>query len=196
MNPFWPDRIGSVAGAACAAHCLVSSVASAIGLGVLASEAVEWGFSTLAVGFAVVAAIHGYWCHRAAWVVAGFGAGVLVLLLGRLGEVLDLHESGVGLAVAGAGLWVASDLRGEVGIDRAPAALVLHPVAVSALGVSRDAAGCVAIDAMGRTSLGGVSAAGDATTRFQSAVAAMASGQLAAAGLCHDLTKEDWDLER
>jgi thioredoxin reductase len=76
-------------------------------------------------------------------------------------------------------------------------ALVLTPTqratkGVGDLGLALDGSGFVAVDALGRTSVAGISAAGDATTRFQSAVAAMASGQLAAAGLCHDLAEEDW----
>ncbi len=76
-------------------------------------------------------------------------------------------------------------------------ALVMHPPQdllgfVKDLDLRLDAQGCVEVDMLGRSSQAGISAAGDMTTRFQSAVAAMASGQRAAAGLCMDLAAEDW----
>jgi len=107
--PVWMNRLGGVASTACAAHCVVMAAApalvSAVGLG-LPHEAFEWGLCALAVCFASVAAVQGYLNHRTWWGPAGFGAGVLVLLAGRLSEALALH-GGVFLAVGGGGLLVA-----------------------------------------------------------------------------------------
>jgi thioredoxin reductase len=67
-----------------------------------------------------------------------------------------------------------------------------QPDLVRALGVALDDDGFIKIDAMKReTSVAGVYASGDATTRMQSAVAAAASGMHAAAALNGDLAL-DW----
>ncbi|MFT5686326.1 MAG: hypothetical protein ACI8RZ_007282 [Myxococcota bacterium] len=112
MNTVWMDRLGSVASAACAAHCFVlaaiPSIISVLGLNALTHEAFEWGFFTLAVGCALVAAVLGYRIHRTRWLLTGFGVGVLVLLAGRLGEALALYEGGAFLAVLGGGLLATS----------------------------------------------------------------------------------------
>ena len=67
-----------------------------------------------------------------------------------------------------------------------------HQVAVvTALGVELDDHGYVRVNAMtGETSVSGVYAGGDLTTRGQSAIFAAAAGVLAAAGLNHELTTE------
>jgi thioredoxin reductase len=62
---------------------------------------------------------------------------------------------------------------------------------VRALGVALDADGFVQVDPVTRTtSVPGVSAAGDLTSRMQAAIAAAASGMHAAAMLNLDLTVE------
>lgn len=104
----WMDRLGGVASAACAAHCLLLSLApslvSMLGIELLANELFEWGFFALAVGFALAAALIGYRVHRTGWILAGFGVGLLVLLAGRLGEALALYEGGGVIAVIGGAL--------------------------------------------------------------------------------------------
>ncbi|CAN0459862.1 unnamed protein product, partial [Ectocarpus fasciculatus] len=110
----WMDRLGSVASAACAAHCLMlavlPSLIATLGLSVLSHEAFEWGFFALAVGFAIVSGVLAYRLHRTRWVLAGFGAGVLILLAGRLGEALALYEGGAIVAVLGGALLATSHL--------------------------------------------------------------------------------------
>lgn len=60
---------------------------------------------------------------------------------------------------------------------------------VAALGVATDEQGLVTVDPMTReTSVPGIYAAGDLTTRMQAAVAAAATGMQAAAMLTHELT--------
>ncbi|MEL6345582.1 MAG: MerC family mercury resistance protein [Myxococcota bacterium] len=114
MTSEWMDRLGSVASATCAAHCLLLALAPALitvlGVEFLRHEAFEWGFFTLAVSFAVVAAALGYRIHRSGWVLAGFGGGLLLLLAGRLGEALALHEGSVALAVLGGVTLVTSHI--------------------------------------------------------------------------------------
>ena len=112
MNITWTDRLGSVASATCAAHCFLLSVLpsliSALGLTVLAHEAFEWGFFALAVSFALAAAVISYQSSRTRWLLAGFGAGIIVIVAGRLGEALALYEGGAALSVLGGVLLAAS----------------------------------------------------------------------------------------
>ena len=114
MNPFWMDRLGSVASATCAAHCLLfaalPSLISLLGLHFLAHEAFEWGFFILAVSFALAAGVGGYRNHRNVWLFGGFAVGILVLITGRLGEALELYEGGGFVAIAGGSILVASHL--------------------------------------------------------------------------------------
>ena len=114
MNTLWMDRLGSVASATCAAHCLLfaalPSLISLLGLHFLAHEAFEWGFFVLAVSFAIAAGMSGYRTHRNVWLFAGFGVGVLVLIAGRLGEALALYEGGGFVAILGGSILVASHL--------------------------------------------------------------------------------------
>jgi len=66
-----------------------------------------------------------------------------------------------------------------------------HVAQVSALGLTLDALGFVQVHEQHReTSRPGIYAAGDLTTRGQSAVLAAASGMMAAAGINHELTVE------
>ena len=112
-SPFL-DRMGSVASASCALHCLTLSLAPAL-LGVLsieflANEAVEWGLFASAVVFAVLAAVLGFRVHRDTRVLGGFGVGLAALSAARLGEALALFEGTLVLAVLGGGVLVASHL--------------------------------------------------------------------------------------
>lgn len=66
-----------------------------------------------------------------------------------------------------------------------------HVALVSALGLTLDALGFIQVHEQHReTSRPGIYAAGDLTTRGQSAVLAAASGMMAAAGINHELTVE------
>lgn len=112
MNPVWMDRMGGVASATCALHCVTLAAAPALvsllGVEFLRHEAFEWGFFALAIGFAVVAAVLGYRVHRTPWVLGGFALGIAILAAGRFGEALDLFEGSVVLAVIGGGVLIAS----------------------------------------------------------------------------------------
>ncbi len=108
------DRLGSVASASCALHCLTLSLAPAVvgllGVEFLANEAMEWGLFGTAVVVAVVAAILGFRVHRDRRVLGGFALGLASLCAARLGEALDLFGGTLVLAVLGGGVLVASHL--------------------------------------------------------------------------------------
>lgn len=112
MNPVILDRMGSLASASCALHCLTLSIAPAIvavlGLDFLANEAVEWGLFGAAVGFALLAAGLGYRVHRNRRVLGGFGVGLALLGAARLGEAMALFEGTLVLAVLGGAVLVTS----------------------------------------------------------------------------------------
>jgi thioredoxin reductase len=60
------------------------------------------------------------------------------------------------------------------------------------LGCALDDQGKIQVDIMGRTSVPGLFAAGDTTTRFRSVAVAVSSGAQAAYGISHDLIAEDF----
>ena len=110
----WTDRLGSLASASCAAHCLLTAAAPAVfpllGLGFLSGELSEWGFTLLASAVALLAAWLGRGTPRSKLVGAGFGVGVALLLAGRVGEELGGHELGMGLSLLGGVVLVATHL--------------------------------------------------------------------------------------
>lgn len=112
MKGFLLDRLGSIASASCAVHCLTMSLAPALvavlGIEFLANEMVEWVLFASAVVFALAAAGLGYREHRDARVLAGFGVGLSVLTAARLGEALHLFGGTLVLAVLGGGILVAT----------------------------------------------------------------------------------------
>ena len=61
-----------------------------------------------AVSFALAAAVISYQSSRTRWLLAGFGAGIIVIVAGRLGEALALYEGGAALSVLGGVLLAAS----------------------------------------------------------------------------------------
>ena len=114
MDMVWMDRLGGVASATCAVHCLVLSFAPALvallGLELFADELFEWAFFGTALVFALLAAVVGYSGHRTWWVAAGFGVGMGTLIAGRLGEALELFEGGGVVSIVGGALLLASHL--------------------------------------------------------------------------------------
>lgn len=70
--------------------------------------------------------------------------------------------------------------------------LEFNSVIADELGCKRNEAGFIEIGPLGNTSVDGVFAAGDITTRFQSVVHALASGQMAGAGAVMELSVEDF----
>jgi hypothetical protein len=83
---------------------------SLVGLEILANESFEWGFFAAALSCAAAAAYFVYRAHNTWWVLAGFGAGALVLLAGRLGEAFALHEAGALLSISGGVLLLITHL--------------------------------------------------------------------------------------
>jgi thioredoxin reductase len=77
-------------------------------------------------------------------------------------------------------------------------ALFIHPAThhqapfAHDLGCVRNEQGKIQVDELGRTSVPGVYAAGDTTSRFRSVAIAVASGAAAAYGISHDLIAEDY----
>lgn len=112
MNAAIFDRLGSVASASCALHCLATALAPAaialLGVEFLANEAVEWGLFLAASIFAVTAAALGYRVHRSSSVLIGFGVGLATLTAARLGEAMHLFEGTLVFAVLGGAILVAS----------------------------------------------------------------------------------------
>ena len=112
MNTLTLDRLGGVASACCSLHCLTMAFAPAIvtllAVDFLAHESFEWGLFAAAVTLAITAAGLGFRAHRNRRVLMGFGAGVAVLMAGRLGEAFSLYEGAMGLAVAGGFILVLS----------------------------------------------------------------------------------------
>ncbi|RKH02835.1 NAD(P)/FAD-dependent oxidoreductase [Corallococcus sp. CA047B] len=68
-----------------------------------------------------------------------------------------------------------------------------QPELVTRLGLALDEQGFVKVNGMGETSVPGISAAGDTTTRMQAAVMAASAGAVAGAVLSHGLAMEDAD---
>jgi hypothetical protein len=103
--------LGTLASSACAVHCVVNAalpnVLSALGLGALLGHEAEWGFTALALAFAVSALVVGWRRHHSRLVVALLGGGMAALLLGRVlenaGEAVCLSLSLFGGAMLVAG---------------------------------------------------------------------------------------------
>ena len=112
MNPVTLDRLGGVASACCALHCLMTALAPALiaimGVEFLANEAVEWGLFAVASVFAVTAAFLGFRVHRSPAVLFGFGLGLLSLTTARLGEAMHLFEGTLVFAVLGGAILVST----------------------------------------------------------------------------------------
>ncbi len=81
------DRLGVVAGSACAVHCLLSGIAlsflSVVGLKVIASEAVELGFFVVTGTLGMVGVVHGFSKHKAYWPALLFIAGLISIWYGH-----------------------------------------------------------------------------------------------------------------
>lgn len=111
MTP-WLDRLGGIASATCAVHCLVLSLApvgvSILGAGGLAHPAVEWAFFASAVLLATAAGVVGFRTHRTWWVPAAFALGLVLLVLGRLSEGFAAPGVGMAGSILGGGMLVTS----------------------------------------------------------------------------------------
>ena len=95
------DKVGSVGALVCAAHCallpLVIAALPALGISVLASNSLEWGFVTFATILALTSLWQGYRIHRVYRALAFLLPGLLAVWSGVL--IPDLHHSVVPHAV-------------------------------------------------------------------------------------------------
>jgi hypothetical protein len=89
---------------------MAPAILATLGAGALADGSAEWAFVLVALGLAVPAAVVGHRRHGTAWVTAGFALGAAGLLVGRIGEVLGLHEVGTVIAVLGGLVLVGSHI--------------------------------------------------------------------------------------
>ena len=89
------DKVGSVGALVCAAHCallpLVIAALPALGISVLASTSLEWGFVTFASILALTSLWQGYRIHRVYRALAFLLPGLLAVWSGVL--IPDLHHS-------------------------------------------------------------------------------------------------------
>ena len=99
------DRFGGVASAICVAHCLIVtlgfSMVSTLDLDHSFQEIFEWSFFSLAIVFALVSASIGFKVIKKVSLFAFFGAGIVLLSVGRLSEAFEWFEGGDFLSIAG-----------------------------------------------------------------------------------------------
>ncbi len=99
----WVGRMGVVASAACAAHCVacavMPSLLAALGLVTLIGYEAEWLFTGIAAVFALGALAAGLRSHGSRLPAAVLGLGVVILILARLCEEWHLGSIGVALSV-------------------------------------------------------------------------------------------------
>ncbi|MEO8001573.1 MAG: MerC domain-containing protein [Arenimonas sp.] len=95
------DSVGSVGAMLCAVHCallpLVIAALPALGISVLASTSLEWGFVMFATILAVTSLWQGYLKHRVYRALAFLVPGLLAVWSGVL--IPDLHHSVVPHAI-------------------------------------------------------------------------------------------------
>lgn len=91
------DRLGVVAGSLCAVHCamaaLIPTMLSALGLGLLLSQEMEWAFVIAAIVIAISSAILSWRRVRSRFVVACLSLGVIGLLSSRAIEMSSAHHA-------------------------------------------------------------------------------------------------------
>lgn len=90
------DRLGAIAGTACAIHCALSGVAlgllSTVGMGFLASETSEVVFLTVTLSLGSFAVVQGFRKHRSLWPTVLFVIGLFFIVLGhQVGGGHDHH---------------------------------------------------------------------------------------------------------
>ena len=90
------DRLGSVASTLCAVHCAICAflpfIFTALGVGFLLSQSIEWLFSLVAIAFGVGALILGWRRHRSKTVATLLGLGVVGILASRGIEMGSDHH--------------------------------------------------------------------------------------------------------
>jgi hypothetical protein len=95
----WTDRFGSVASSVCAIHCALCAFLpvafSAVGLGFLLGQQVEWLFAIVAILFGLAALVLGWRQHRSTRVAVLLISGVVGIMISRGLEMgSDHHDHG------------------------------------------------------------------------------------------------------
>lgn len=89
------DNVGTFASGICAVHCglaaFLPGLFTMVGLDMLAGHEAEWGFTIVAIGFALGAMILGWQKHRTPQIVGLFAAGIIGLLASRFLEEMGEH---------------------------------------------------------------------------------------------------------
>jgi hypothetical protein len=108
----WLDAGGVATSVLCALHCalmpIIVTVLPVIGLGFLASEAVEWGLITLSALLGISSLCLGYREHRSHQALGILAVGLGSLATGCIVEHRELAQVGVPLVVVGGFLIAAS----------------------------------------------------------------------------------------
>lgn len=99
----------TLCGLHCAATALVPAALSMVGASVLLDHEAEWVFTAVAVGFATLALVLGWWKRGVSGATVGLGLGIAGLLIARLLEDMGGHGHGlgVGLSIVSGGALVA-----------------------------------------------------------------------------------------
>jgi len=92
----WADRFGSVASSLCAVHCAICAFLpvafSALGLGFLLGQDMEWLFSIVAILFGLGALVLGWRQHRSKQVGALLVLGIVGIMASRALEMGSDHH--------------------------------------------------------------------------------------------------------
>jgi len=112
----WFDRLGGLASAACAVHCVLVSALPAIlplaGLGWLGGETTDWALVATAVLLALLAGLQGYRRHRSRGTLVAFVGGLTLIIAGHLIEAGDAgHRWSLMLLLSGAATLVTAHVR-------------------------------------------------------------------------------------
>ena len=93
---FSADLLGSIASGVCALHCALTaflpSLFAILGVTFLVGHEAEWGFTLVAVGFALGAMFLGWQQLRSPQSAALFAVGIIGLLSARFLEEIEGHE--------------------------------------------------------------------------------------------------------
>ncbi len=90
------DRFGATGSTLCLIHCFISafipSILAVLGVDAVLNSQFEWGFTAVAVGFALLALWSGYQKHNSKIIVFAFVLGISGLILSRVIEETSGHH--------------------------------------------------------------------------------------------------------
>ena len=99
------DKTGMTASLLCAVHCavmpMIITLLPLLGLGFLANDWLEWGFVGISAALGVASLCMGFRTHRSRRALWILGAGLALLVLGRIAEKNHMGVMGVPVVVAG-----------------------------------------------------------------------------------------------